>query len=182
MSAAREPALEAGSVQARPQSAENVSLALFIILAIAGLGLFWWQFAQLWSIWTTDSLRSIGALIIPTSLALMIRALGRDDFTAGGSWWGLALVAAAVAGANLQYYGPPVLAWGINRLSLPPVGVVFYLYASGVVALFGGARAWRKVGFALFLLLFVNPVPTIFAHLIALPLQHLGAEAARTPR
>jgi exosortase J len=149
-------------------------------LAVAGLGLFWWQFVQLWSIWTTDSLRSIGMLVIPASLVLVIRTVGRDDFAAGGSWWGLALVAAAVAGANLQYYGPPALMWGRSQLSLLPIGLVFYLYASGVTVLFGGVRAWRKAGFALFLLLFVNPVPSFCTRLIDLPLQHLGAQAARS--
>jgi exosortase J len=151
------------------------------ILAVAGLGLFWGQFAQLWSIWTVDSLRSIGALVMPASLALLIRGLSAEDFAAGGSWWGLALIAAAGAGADLEDYGQVALVLGrSDGFHLPPVGLLLYLYASGVVVLFGGAGAWRKAGFALFLLLFVNPVPPFFTNLIDLPLQHLGAQAARS--
>jgi exosortase J len=179
MKAEGETASGAGALRASPQDAEKNSSPLVAagILAVAGLGLFWWQFVVLWSIWTSDSLRSIGALAIPVSVALFIRTVGRDDFAAGGSWWGLVLVAAAAAGANLQ---PPALVWGRSDFSLLPIGLLFYLYASGVTALFGGARAWRKVGFALFLLLLVNPVPHFFTNLIDLRLQHFGAQAARS--
>jgi exosortase J len=150
-------------------------------LALAGLGLFWWQFAHLWFIWTTDSLRSVGVLAIPTSMALFIRTVGRDDFAAGGSWWGLALVALAVAGGNLQPYGWIALAWSRGGgFFVLPVGLAFYLYGSGLTILLGGARAWHRAGFALLLLLFVNPVPSFFTNLIDLPLQHLGAQTARS--
>jgi exosortase J len=130
--------------------------------------------------WTTDSLRSIGSLVIPTSLALAVRALRRDDFEAGGSWWGLPVLAMALAGANLQYYGSPALVLGNVAFVLVPVGLVLYLYASGVIILLGGIAGWRKASFALFLLLFVNPVPSFFSSLVDLPLQHFGAQAARS--
>ena len=149
------------------------------LVAVAGLGLFWWQFVQLWSMWTTDSLRSIGSLVIPTSLALAYAELRRDDFEAGGSWWGLPILAAALAGADLQYYGSPALVLGRVAFLLIPVGMVLYLYASGVIILLGGITAWRRASFALFLLLFVNPVPSFFSSLVDLPLQHFGAQAAR---
>jgi exosortase J len=175
-------ALKTDAPRAGPHAANSLNRLLVgaVLLAVAGLGLFWWQFLQLWSIWTTDSLRSIGALVIPTSLALALHALRRDDFEPGGSWWGLAPLAAALAGANLQYYGPPVLVWGRAVFDLLPVGLVLFLYANGVMILLGGMAAWRRAGFALFLLLFVNPVPGFFSELVDLPLQHLGAQAARS--
>jgi exosortase J len=175
-------ALKADAPRASSHGANTLDRLLVgaALLAFTGLGLFWWQFLQLWSIWTTDSLRSIGALVIPTSLALALHALRRDDFKAGGSWWGLVPLAAALAGANLQYYGWPFLVWGHIAFDLLPVGLVLYLYASGVMTLLGGMAARRKAGFALFLLLFVNPVPNFFRSLVDLRLQHLGAQAARS--
>jgi exosortase J len=151
-----------------------------IVVAAAGLGLLWWQFTMLWWIWTTDSLRSIGALVIPVSIVLGVRALSRQDLTRGGSWWGLLPISVALAGANLQYYGSPALILRMGgALSLLPIGVLLYLYAGGVILLLGGVAAWRKASFALFLLLFVNPVPTFFTNLVDLPLQRLGAQTAR---
>jgi exosortase J len=175
-------ALKTGAPCASPHSANTLTRQLLgaALVAVAGLGLLWWQFLQLWLTWTNDSLRSIGTLIIPTSLALAFRALRRDDFEAGGSWWGLAVLAAALAGANLQYYGSPALVLGGVAFILIPVGLVLYLYASGVIILLGGITAWRRASFALFLLLFVNPVPSFFSRLVDLPLQHFGAQAARS--
>ncbi|MBV8055263.1 MAG: hypothetical protein JO071_08505, partial [Deltaproteobacteria bacterium] len=86
-----ETASAAGASYALPQGAEKNSWPLIAvsIVAVGGLWLFRWQLADLWSIWTTDSLRSIGMLVIPTSVVLFIRTVDRDDFSAGGSWWGL---------------------------------------------------------------------------------------------
>lgn len=176
-------ALKVDAPRASPQAAEQLvwpSIAA-ALLASAGLGLFWWQFATLWSMWTTDSLRSIGAAVIPASLVLGLRELGREDFASGGSWCGFVLVGLAVAGSNLQYYGSPALSFGPGLgLNLLPTGLVLYLYASGALVMFGGLRVWRKAGFALFLLLFVNPVPSFFTNLVDLPLQRFGAQAARS--
>jgi exosortase J len=182
MASGGQAALRTAAPRASPLASEQRAWPLVAagVLAVAGLGLLWRQFAALWSMWTTDNLRSIGVLVIPTSVVLSVRALRRQDFAAG-SWWGVALVALALAVANLQYYGSPSLIWGLwGCLNLLPVGLVLYLYAGGAVVLLGGLRAWRKAGFGLFLLLFVNPVPIFFTSLVDLPLQRLGAEAARS--
>ncbi len=151
------------------------------VLAIAGMALFWWQFYSLFYLWTSDSLRSIGILVIPAAAFLAARKLCREDLSLGGSWWGMALVALAFAGAVLGDYGGLHLVWGPRlALNLAAPGVLFFLYASGVVILLGGTRAWRKAWFPLSLLLLVNPVPGAFSTLVDLPLQHLGAEAARS--
>lgn len=150
------------------------------VIAIAGLGLFWWQFALLWSLWTTDTLRSIGALMIPTAAVLAFRSLGREDFEVGGSWWGLALMASGLAGATLQAFGFPSLGRGRIAFDLLPTGLLLYLYGSGAIILLGGFRTWRKTGFALLLLLLVNPVPHFFTTLVDLPLQEVGAKVARS--
>jgi exosortase J len=180
MASAGGTTLKADTPRTSPHSAPNRDRFLVGAAILAGLSLFWWQFLHLWSIWTTDNLRSIGALVIPVSLALALHALRRDDFEAGGSWWGLVPLATALAGANLQYYGPPVLLVRGYAFDLLPFGVVLYLYASGMMIVLGSITAWRRASFALFLLLFVNPVPSFFNGLLDLPLQHLGAQAARS--
>jgi hypothetical protein len=75
MNAEGETASGAIAPHASPQNAEQHSWPLIAggIVAVAGLGLFWWQFVQLWLIWTSDSLRSIGMLVIPVSLAVCRR-------------------------------------------------------------------------------------------------------------
>ncbi len=178
-----ETTLDASVLRESPPAASGRSGLLVAVglITIAGLGLFWWQFVQLWVLWTTDSLRSIGAFAVPAAIILAIRELRREDFASGGSWWGLGFIALAMAGAGVQYYGSPLLFLSRDaELHLLPTGLSLYLYASGVTVLFGGARAWRKAGFALFLLLFVNPVPAFFTSMVDLPLQRLGAEAARS--
>ncbi|MGO9453033.1 MAG: exosortase J [Candidatus Binataceae bacterium] len=149
-------------------------------LATASLGLFFRQFGDLWELWSTNSLQSIGILAIPVSALLMVRTLDWRDLTSGGSWLGLAPLALALALANLQLYGPASLGWdGAVALSLVANGPILYLYASGAILILGGARAWHKAAFPLLLLIFVKPVPGFFTHLVDLPLQHLGAEVAR---
>jgi len=153
------------------------------VLALAGLWCFRFELEGLWQLWLTDPLRSIGMLIPPTSLVLALRAWTLGDWRNGGSWWGLALAAAAMAGTMLVSGLMPrlnILA-GSHMMSvgLLPIGALLCAYVSGVVLLFGGTATWRKAAFPLLLLLFVNPVPGRFNALVDLPLQHFAALTAR---
>ena len=170
-------------------------LPLAILLTALGLWSFASQLEQLWQLWTTDPLRSIGALIPPVSLWLALRAwrsnlwadwrqvqreAGRSETV---SRWGLTLMIAAMAlavadGATLLILGFDLggVATGVHLL---PAGLLLCVYASGAVLLFGGTSAWRRAAFALLLLLLVNPVPGAFNSLVDLPLQALGARTAR---
>jgi exosortase J len=150
-------------------------------VSIVGLWCFSFQLRNLWHIWTTDGLRSIGILILPTSLILSFRAWHGHQWE-GGSWCGLtlAIVCAAVAALPLSSVG--LLLGYASRsgvVNFFPTGLWLWGYVSGVVILLGGVRAWRKAALPLALLLFVNPVPSAFTNLVDLPLQHLGALAAR---
>lgn len=148
-------------------------------LSVIGLGLLWWQFGELYALWTTDSLRSIGVLVIPASVGLGWRLLGREDFRAG-SIWGLLPMALALAGTNLRFYGSPVLQlFGEIGPGLLSSGLLLCLYASGAVILLGGFATWRKAAFPLLLVLFVNPMPSFFTALVDLPLQRFDAQVAR---
>lgn len=152
-------------------------------VSIAGLWCFSFQLRELWHLWTTDGLRSIGILIPPTSLILSLRAW-RGYRWQGGSWWGLVLVTACATVATILSGSDGMPAFGyasaFGLISLLPTGLLLWGYVSGVVILFGGGGAWRRAAFPLALLLFVNPVPGFFTSLVDLPLQHAGAEVART--
>jgi exosortase J len=154
-------------------------LRLGIGISMAGLYCFSPQLRNFWHIWTTDGLRSIGILIAPTSLILSFRAW-RGHRWEGGSWWGLTLAMVCAVVAALPFSGV-LLGYAIGSavVSFLPAGLWLWGYVSGVVILFGGVQAWRKAALPLTLLLFVNPVPSAFTSLVDLPLQHLGARAAR---
>lgn len=84
--------------------------------------------SALWSLWTTDGLRSVGILIPPTSLLLCLRARrGIEWKRCSGTWWGLALVAIAVIGARLEAYFMVAPAIKVNFL---PGGLLLWAYGS----------------------------------------------------
>lgn len=161
--------------------------ALFALVAaglVAGLGLgfgFSWQLSYLWTIWTTNPLRSIGIAIPLAGAILAFRAWRFDDWSHGGTWWGLPLVVAALALALLTASEPLNVRTSVAFLpfNLVPTGVLICAFVSGIVLLFAGAQAWRKAWFPLLLLLFVNPVPGFFDQAVDLPLQYMAAHAAR---
>lgn len=167
-------------IQLRPVAAW---LFIGVGAGIVGLWCFSLQLHNLWHIWTTDGLRSIGILIFPTSLILSLRAW-RGYRWEGGSWWGLVLaVACAAAAMRIPVSGGGFrfgYSIGSGIINFLPTGLWLWGYVSGVVIVLGGVRAWRRAAFPLALLLFVNPVPVFFTSLVDLPLQHAGAEVART--
>jgi len=150
-------------------------------LGLAGLYCFWPSLADLWRLWTTDALRSVGMFIPPLSLWLALRRWTLADWGREGTWWGLLLVALDIYLANFRQVHAltvPIPGAGAGA-SLLPFGFVLFVYASGLVLLFGGLRTWRKALFALLLLLLVNPVPFWWSNLVDLPLQAIGARTAR---
>jgi exosortase J len=138
------------------------------------------QLAILWKIWTTDPLRSIGMLILPASVLLILRAWQQSGWELEGTWWGFAPV--VLAYIPLIFSERLVLFWaaGDVRISFLPNVLPIYLYASGVVLLFGGVRLWRRAWFPLLLLLFLQPVPEIVVRYFDIPLQAVAARVARS--
>ena len=155
-------------------------VALACVLAVLGLASIGSAALQLWALWVTDALKSIGMVVPLVSFLLILRVWRSLGWELEGSWWGLAvLVATALLvrfrdqAVLLLYLGP---AW---TLSLPPVSIVIFLYGLGVVLLFGGPRLARASVFPLLLLLFVNPIPHVFNTFVDLPLQRASAHVAR---
>ena len=175
--------------------AVRYGLPLAILLTALGLWSFASQLEGLWLLWTTEPLRSIGALVPIVSLWLAVRAWRSNGWT---DWrrtqiqasrsetisrWGLTLMIAAMALA-VAAGATPLSLWfslggAIAGIQLLPTGLLLCAYVSGAVLLFGGTSAWRRAAFALLLLLLVNPVPGAFNSLVDLPLQALGARTAR---
>ncbi len=157
-----------------------VAAALAGVIAVIGVFALFSTAVYLYSLWTTDPLKSIGGLIPVVSLLLILRAWRALGWRARGSWWGLAIVVATVALVHLRDHAIIELiltpSWAIF---IPPHSLVALAYTAGVVLLFGGSRLLRAAWFPVLLMWFVNPVPNAFSLLIDLPLQHASATAAR---
>jgi hypothetical protein len=83
---------------ARPRGLSRVQfVALGTALAVLGLSTIWPALLSLWSMWTTDALKSIGMVVPVVSMVLILRAWRSIGWQANGTWWGLALVLITVA-------------------------------------------------------------------------------------
>ncbi len=166
---------------AGPLSASSLALWCAVaILAAAGCFGIGRELALLWRCWTTDPLRSIGILIPPVSLVLTLRVWRQHGWRMRGSWWGLFAVALAFVLSLVRESALLFVAAGGALVSLIPLSLPVYLYASGAVLLFAGTRVWRGAWFPLGLLLLSQPVPILSNSLIDLPLQNISAHVARS--
>jgi exosortase/archaeosortase family protein len=135
----------------------------------------------LWEIWSSDGLRSVGALFPVAAIGLSLHAWRGQNWTNSGTWWGLLLIAAVIVAANLASNSPAGLSLPIaGFISMPSTGLLLWTYVGGAVLLCGGAKAWRSAIFPLALLLFVNPLPQFFPAVIDLHLQYMAAHIARS--
>jgi exosortase J len=150
------------------------------LLAVLGLSTIWSTANALWSLWTTDALKSIGMFIPLVSFVLILRAWRALEWEMQGTWWGLVIlvVTAVVVHVRDQSILVFVLSpqWSIY---VPPHSLVVFAYGAGVVLLFGGTRLFRAALFPIILLWFVNPIPHIFNVFVDLPLQRASAHVAR---
>lgn len=152
--------------------------AIALLTAAGCLGIYR-EIAELWMYWTTDPLRSIGILIPPWSIVLTLRVWRQHGWEMRGTWWGLPVIGLAFLLSALREKMLLVGLAGPVGISFLPVSLPVYVYGSGVVLLFAGARVWRKAWFPLGLLLLSQPVPILSSQLVDIPLQHLSARVAR---
>lgn len=164
MSAVADKHIPAASRSGEANSLNRWTAGIAVLLIITGLSTFSYLLQQLWNTWINDALRSFGILIPPTSLCLALYEWKRETWAGRGTWWGLAPIVAALLLGAFVYMS---------------VGALLFVYFSGVVLLFGGARAWLATWFPLLLLVFVNPIPHSFGFLVDGPLQAIGARTAR---
>jgi exosortase J len=154
--------------------------AIGIVLMVAGTVTIWPSLFSLWTIWTTDALKSVGMVIPVVSLVLILRIWKILDWEAQGSWWGLAILLVAIVAAQLQRQVVLILVISPEwSTALPPPSLVLLAYGSGAVLLLGGRQLYRAALFPILLLLFANPVPHAFSLWVDLPLQQASAHIAR---
>jgi len=150
------------------------------LCAAAGLLTIWPSVQSLYSIWTTDDLKSMGMVVPLVCYLLILRAWQSLDWETNGSWWGFAVLAGSAALMFLR--DQMLLIVTINKnwlLQLPPLPLVAVIYAAGMVLLFGGVRLLKAAWFPVLFMWAVIPVPQTFSRLVDLPLQHASATVAR---
>jgi len=151
-----------------------------IILSAAGCIGIYRELAILWTLWTTDPLRSIGMLIPVVSIVLTLRVWRQHDWQMCGTWWGLAVIGLAFFLSALRRKMLFLAVFGVTSVSFVPISLPVYVYGCGIILLFAGAEVWRKAWFPLGLLLLSQPVPIVANGLIDLPLQSISARVARS--
>ena len=161
-------------------SSRRQAAAIAAVLATLGLSSIWSTVFQLWALWTTDALKSIGMVIPLVSAALIFRAWRKLDYALDGTWWGAVILVVTAIVVHLREQSILLLVLGPSwTVYLPPASLVAFAYASGVVLLFGGTRLYRAALFPIVLIWFVNPTPHFFNVLVDLPLQRISAHVAR---
>ena len=176
------PATPSRAADSCPRSRPRLPLlwsGIALLAAVGCLGLYR-DLALLWICWTGDPLRSIGMLIPPASVVLTLRVWRQNGWQMLGTWWGLLVIGLSFFLSLLQGNALLLAVFGASAVSLFPVSLPIYVYASGVVLLFAGTRVWRKAWFPLGLLLLCQPVPGAVGGLIDLPLQSISAQVARS--
>ena len=163
-----------------PGVSRQYAAAFAALLSVFGVTAIWPTALFLWSLWTTDALKSIGMFIPLVSLVLILRVWRTLGWEMNGTWWGAALLAVTVVVVRLREQSVLVFMvtpqWSVY---VPPHSLVAFAYGSGVILLFGGTRLYRAAWFPVALLWFVNPVPHIFNVYVDLPLQRVSAHVAR---
>jgi exosortase J len=157
-----------------------LTIAGVVLLTAAGCLGIYREIASLWSVWTTDPLRSIGMLIPPASIFLTLRVWQHLNWQMRGTWWGLGVIGLSYTLSALRQKVVFFAVFGNATASLIPVSLPLYVYASGVVLLFAGTTVWRKAWFPIGLLMLAQPVPILAIGLIDIPLQNVSARVARS--
>jgi exosortase J len=149
------------------------------VMALVAVGSFslspLWQ--TMYSLWSTDPLRSIGAIFPLVACAGVIAAWHRLGWSMNGTFWALPLIAISILLARAIVTHAFVVSYNGQRLI--NCGIALFLYGIGVVLLFGGRSLLRASIAPLCLLLCINPVPSVFNSAVDLPLQYLAASTAR---
>lgn len=153
---------------------------LITIFSILGMFSILRPVLQIWSVWTTDPLRSIGMFFPFISAALILWKAKEMRWNLSGSWWGLLPLILAILMGHLLESMMLFFEIGHALQPLPQSGPIVFGYACGIVLLFGGTELFRRSLFPLALLLCVNPVPHFFNSFVDVPLQYISAHIARS--
>jgi exosortase J len=152
------------------------SSAAVALVGVGSLSLYPpWQ--AMYRVWSTDPLRSIGAIFPLVACAGVLTAWRRLGWSMNGTFWALPLIAISILFARA--IANPAFEVSYNGQRLINFGTALFLYGIGAVLLFGGRRLLRTSIAPLCLLLCINPIPHAFNFAVDLPLQYLAASTAR---
>jgi len=131
-------------------------------------------------LWSSDPLRSFGALLPLASIAIAVRNWKRLGWSFAPTPWGLLAIAVAIVAARAV--DGMTLSYRMGWFGIDPLqpGMIVAVYFSGILLLTGGFRLWRASLFAVALMFCVNPVPHFFNVLVDFPLQRISAQVARS--
>ena len=154
--------------------------AVATTLAVLGVSAIWRPMWSLWSMWTTDPLKSIGMAAPLVSVVLILRVWRALGWRAQGTWWGLLPLIASMAMTRIQEQTVLILVVSPHwSTALPPPSLALLAYGAGVVLLLGGTQLFQAALFPIVLLWFANPIPNVFSLAVDLPLQEVSAHIAR---
>jgi exosortase J len=179
------PAIFDVKAETGPLTEARMSPRKFAMLSVAvgilGLPIIAPSVMTLWTMWTTDALKSVGMVVPAVSLALILRAWKGIGWQAKGTWWGVPVLLVVLVGTWVEGGANLILMLSPdNSRIFPPSWFVFLLYGIGIVLLLGGVRLLRAALFPVLLLILVNPIPHAFSLWVDLPLQRVSAEVARS--
>lgn len=173
-------AVVGASVLPQSPSQDCARVAWAVLLAGLGLLSIYTTAVTLAGYWINDPLKSIGALVPLVSLVLILRAWHSLGWQMQGSWWGLPVLVATSVAVHLHDHMVVELVLGpVWSTTLPPVSMVAFCYALGMVLYFGGVPLLRRAAFPVLLMWLVNLVPAFFTVHVDLPLQHVSSLIAR---
>jgi exosortase J len=156
----------------------SLNAVLSVVLAAVGSLALMPLWLRMGHLWTTDPLRSIGAVFPLVACAGVLAAWRRLGWSTRGTFWGLPVVALSILLARAIDSSALIVSYdGLHPMNY---GTALFLYACGTVLFFGGPRLLRNSILPLCLLLLINPVPTAFNARVDLPLQYLSASTARS--
>ena len=180
MAAAPQPVAGELAPSAKRAITLSVAASVATLLSVLGTASIFSAVVGLWTLWTTDPLKSIGGFIPFVSLALILLVWRSIGWEMDGTWWGLVLLIGTIALVDLRDHAilELVLAQSWTIL-IPPYSLVAFCYAASFVLFFGGTRLFRAALFPIVLMGFANPVPHMFNTWVDLPLQHTSALIAR---
>ena len=135
---------------------------------------------NLWQLWTSDALKSIGMFVPPVCFVLILRAWRSIGWKSDGTWYGLALILLNAGLGWLQLHSILLLVISPRWTTvIPPASLPLVIYAAGAALLLGGTRLLRAALFPICALWLANPVPRAFSAFVDLPLQTVSAHIAR---
>jgi exosortase J len=172
-------AFPAGLIQSKPFKLSPFAwscLAVTVLFAAFGLMPL---FISLWDTWTTDPLRSIGMLIVPAAVLLILREWRLSGWEVRGTWWGLVPLLLAYLDVLRPHFLLVISQSAVSGVNVLPQTLPLYLLGCGVILLFAGPGVWQRAWFPLALLLLAQPVPGAFVRFLDYPLQSFAARTAR---